>query len=458
MTTMVQPMIGASSAEITWNAINWRKVEAHVRRLQMRIAKAVQERLWNKVKALQRILTCSFYAKLMAIKRVVQNKGSKTPGVDGIVWNTPLRRIQAIFELKSHGYRTNPLRRIYIPKKNGKQRPLGIPTMMDRAMQALYLQALEPISETLADINSYGFRPCRSTADAREQCFTVLAQKSCAKWVLEADIRACFDCIDHSWMTTNIPVSKSILGQWLKSGHIDQHVFHQTKEGTPQGGIISPTLANMTLDGLEKIAKRAASKHDLVNVVRYADDFIVTARSREILETKIKPVLVQFLKERGLELSPEKTKITHIDDGFDFLGFNMRKYKGKLLIKPSKASTKSFLNDIRGYIKANPTVKTENLIRKLNEKIRGWANYYCHSVAKETFSKVDRQVFFAKTKDKKNNPIYLNLVSAVSVPIRRHIKVIAKATPYASEFRDYFAKRGQNKYRVYQTVGSGNWL
>jgi len=205
---------GASPAKsINWNAINWQKVIEIVRRLQMRIAKAIREGKRGKVKALQRLLTHSFYAKLLAVKRVTENSGRKTPGVDGIIWKNSQERMQAAQTLKQRGYQPQPLRRIYIPKKNSatKHRPLGIPTMKDRAMQALYLLALEPIAETQADKNSYGFRVKRSCADAMEQCFKALAKKSSAQWILEGDIKSCFDKISHLWLQENILMDRNIL-------------------------------------------------------------------------------------------------------------------------------------------------------------------------------------------------------------------------------------------------------
>src|SRR5262245_25215957 len=197
--------------------------------------------------------------------------------------------------------------------------------MSDRAMQALHLLALEPVAESQADRNSYGFRPYRSTADAMMQCFTVLAQKQSAPWILEGDIQACFDRISHEWLEAHIPMDSSILRKWLAAGYIEKEVFHPTEAGTPQGGIASPSLANMTLDGLEHVALKAAPRAAKIHVARFADDFIVTAASREVLEQQVKPTIEAFLRTRGLELSAEKTKITHIDEGFDFLGWHFRK-------------------------------------------------------------------------------------------------------------------------------------
>jgi RNA-directed DNA polymerase len=185
------------------------------------------------------------------VRRVTLNDGRKTPGVDGELWDSPHKKLQGVISLTARGYRPMPLRRIYIPKANGKLRPLGIPTMRDRAMQALYLLALDPVAETTADQNSYGFRQGRSCADAIEQCFTSLCHKN-PSWVLEGDIKGCFDNISHQWLLDNVPLNKAILHKWLKSGYLEKQVFYDTISGTPQGGIISPTLSNITLDGLER--------------------------------------------------------------------------------------------------------------------------------------------------------------------------------------------------------------
>jgi len=352
-------------------------------------------------------------------------------------------------------------------------------------MQTLHTLALEPIAEVRANKNSYGFRPKRSTADAIAQCFNTLAQKMCATWILEADIKSCFDKISHAWLLKSVPMDKEMLGKWLSAGYIDKDVFHQTEEGTPQGGTISPTLLNLTLSGLEEAILNATSKYkDKVNCIIYADDFIITGASKEVLEQKVKPTVESFLQERGLALSQEKTRITHIDDGFDFLGANIRKYKGKLLIKPSKKSTQNFLNNIRDVIKSNRTEKTENLIQQLNPKIRGWANFHRHICAKRTFSYVDSQIFqmlwnwvkrrhpmksrvwlnkkyfrqhklqnwifFAKTVDEDGVVGHLDLIKASATPIKRHIKVKADAIPFDPVYREYFAKRESKASKIWK--------
>ena len=385
-----------------WNTIDWEKVERSVKSLQRRIAKAIREGKHGKAKSLQWILTHSFHAKLWAVKRVTENKGKRTPGVDKIRWKTPSHKLSAAKSLVRKGYKALPLRRLYILKKNGKKRPLGIPTMKDRAFQALHLLALEPISETLADKGSYGFRLFRSCHDALERCFIHLSRTDSATWILEGDIKGCFDNISHQWLIENIPMDKKILQQWLKAGFVENKQLFPTEQGTPQGGIISPTLANMTLDGLEKMLDNAFgiylradgcrknNKHK-IHLIRYADDFIVTADSKEILENKVKPLIEDFLTKRGLQLSQEKTKITHIAEGFDFLGQNIRMYaKNKLLMRPSKDSIKSVRAKLKDIIVKHRGSKAAVLIRNLNWLITGWANYHKHACSKRIFNSMDR--------------------------------------------------------------------
>jgi RNA-directed DNA polymerase len=482
MTAVVKPLTGAASSKAIWDSTNWKAIETLVHRLQMRIAKAIRENRHGKVKALQWLLTHSFQGKLLAVKRVVQNHGGKTPGIDNVIWKTPQQKLKAAQSLKRRGYQTKPLRRIYIPKKDGRKRPLSIPPMSCRAMQALHLLALTPIAEHYADKNSYGFRPKRSCADAMEKCFISLARKGSSQFILEGDIKSCFDTISHQWLRDNILMDKEILNKWLAAGYIEKGIIHPTTQGTPQGGIASPTLLNLTLSGLEEAVINATSKRkDKVHVSIYADDFIITGSSKEVLEQKVQPIVESFLRERGLELSKEKTKITHIDDGFDFLGITVQKYQGKYISKPSRKSVKHFLGSIREIIKSHPTAKTENLIHLLNPKIRGWANYFRNCCAKRTFGYVDHQIFKAlwqwihrrhprkgagwrkrkyfrshklrnwifsvKVSTGNSKETYLDLFEASSVPIKRHIKIRAEANPFDPQFNEYFEKRqGAQKY------------
>jgi RNA-directed DNA polymerase len=374
-----------------------------VRGLQIRIAKATRDRDWRRVKALQRFLVNSYSAKALAVKRVSENDGKRTPGVDGEIWTTPEAKWRAIQRLDSRGLRPQPLRRVYIPKRGSttKKRPLGIPVMIDRAQQALHLQGLEPVAETQADTHSYGFRRGRGTQDAIEYVFSFLARRTSAPWILEGDIKGCFDNFGHGWLESHIPMDKKVLSGWLKAGYVESGKLFPTEAGTPQGGIASPTIANIALDGLgrmltERFGSTVKSMNQArVRLVRYADDFIITGTSKELLEREVKPCVEAFLAEPGLELSKEKTKITHISEGFDFLGQNVRKYGGKLLIKPSAKNVKAFLEKVRETIRANRSTKQEALISLLNPMIRGWANYHRHVVAKQTYGAVDYHIWKA---------------------------------------------------------------
>lgn len=473
--------------------MNWASIGRRVKRLQMRIAKATRERRWGKVKALQWLLTHSYDAKLLAVRRVVSNPGRRTAGVDGCLWTSSAQRLSAARSLQRRGYKPSPLRRIYIPKSDGRKRPLGIPTMKDRAMQALYLLALEPVAEMTADLNSYGFRPRRSPADAIVQCYFTLCRRTSSQWVLEGDIKSCFDRISHDWLMANIPMDTVILSRWLAAGYMEKGSFYPQKAGTPQGGIASPVLANMALDGLERVVKQGVPPGSKVHVIRYADDFVITAPSKELLEQIIQPVVEQFLERRGLELSLEKTKITHIREGFDFLGITLRKYhKDKCLTKPSKRSVMAFLRGVRAFVKSNKTATMATIIQKLNPKIRGWSQYHCHSAAKSTFSYVDAHIFrllwawarrrhpnkgryfIAKRyfhcdgtskwrfatfiKDTDGQEMRLELLRASDQKIIRHVKIKAQASPYDPRFTSYLKERAKRKRDGLPNPWDDRWI
>ena len=467
----------AKKLSLKWKSIDWRKAEKEVNRLQTRIVKATQQKDWHTVKRLQYLITHSFYAKALAVRRVTTNKGKKTPGVDKQLWNTPAEKMRAVLSLTDKGYKAKPLRRVYIEKKGKKaKRPLGIPTMYDRAMQALYAIALEPVAETTADTKSFGFRKERSAQDACEYIFTALSRKYSPKWVLEGDIKGCFDNISHEWLLDNIPMDKSVLKQFLKAGFIFKGELFPTEDGTPQGGIISPMLANMALDGMQKVLTDRFHTNRLgkvdarfkdahrVNLVRYADDFIVTAASKE-LALEAKELIKDFLKTRGLELSEEKTLITNVNDGFDMLGWTFRKFNDKLIVKPSKKSMQAIKAKLSETILKRGKAWTQDvLIMKLNQQIRGWTNYHQHVVASEAFAHLDYVLYellwrWAKRRHphkgqwwistkywhRKGNRNWVfcteekELIRVDHTSVVRHIKVREKANPFLDT--EYFKER-----------------
>lgn len=490
-----------------WKAFDWKRIKARVNKLMLRIAEGAKRGAMHLVKRLQYLLTNSYYAKLLTVKKVTENKGKKTSGVDKKRWLTAQSKLMGALSLNCKGYKAKPLKRIFIPKKNGKKRPLGIPTMKDRAMQALLAMALEPVAEVTADKRSFGFRKYRSCADVGQQLFYCLHSKGGAKWILEGDIKGCFDNISHNWLMKNIPMNKGALGQFLKAGFISGNRLFGTEKGTPQGGIISPILANMTLDGIEDILLKkywtsstgkvhAQYNKDNVNFIRYADDFIVTAGTK-VVAKEVQKIIKEFLLERGLELSKEKTRITRIEDGFDFLGWNIRKYKGRrekggkagkriLLITPSKESLKSVCDKIREMISSRKTEPQNQLITVLNPVVRGWCNYHRSICSKESFKTLDSVLFLSLWKwARRRHPMKskawvrkkyfkqnglrnwiftdetVKLICASDTKIRRHVMINLNKNPYLRADREYYRMREEKKksfkynYRPYtQKYGS----
>ena len=446
-----------------WNSIDWDTVRTIVNRLQTRIAKATREGQWNLVKRLQYLLTHSHSAKLLAVRTVTQNRGARTPGIDGERWTHPSQKMRAALCLTSKQYRAQPLKRIYIPKP-GKdtKRPLSIPTMYDRGMQALYALALQPIAETTADPRSFGFRLFRSAQDAAQYAFFCLHHRHSAQWILEGDIRGCFDNISHEWLKANIPLEQVVLTQFLKAGFVFEQTLYPTDKGTPQGGLISPILANIALDGIEGYLNEMFPKMK-VHLIRYADDFLITAPSKEVAED-IREHMRELLAERGLELSESKTVVTNIDEGLDFLGWNFRKYKGTLLIKPSRRSVEKITETIREIIHKGASWTQEDLIHALNPVIVGWANYHRHVVAKKTYQRLDSILWnmlwkWAKRRHSNKSHMWIaqrywhsegtnnwvfridtaKLVRFADTKIRRHSMVKLDANPYLD--RVYFLSR-----------------
>jgi len=347
-----------------WHPIDWGTCHRKVRSLQGRIVKSVRTGEWRKAKRLCYLLVHSYSARALAVKRVAEeNKGKKTAGIDGKVWNTPGQKMRAVKTIANgKGYRPFPLKRIHIPKRDKNQkRPLSMPIMEDRARQALYRLALQPIGETLGDNNSYGFRVQRRCADAIDQIFRVMCQKGAGQWILEADIKGFFDNISFEWILDNIPMNKRVLAAGLHCGFIEGGKPFPTTKGVPQGGLISPVIGNRVLDGLEAVVlgKPYYRRKNNINFVRYADDFIVTANNKAVLEEEVIPKINTFLALRGVQLSEKKTQITHISKGFDFLSQTTRKYQrqdgrlGKIQIEPSKKAIQAIKAKIKAICKSS---------------------------------------------------------------------------------------------------------
>ena len=359
---------------------------------------------------------------------------------------------------------------------------MGIPTMTDRAMQALYLLGLDPIAESQADGHSYGFRRERRCADALAQTHCLLSHRHGPEWILEGDIKACFDRISHDWLLTHVPMDQTLLRQWLKAGFLEKHTWFATKEGTPQGGTISPVLANWTLDGLQRLLEEHFTStpkgqgRSKVHLVRYADDFLITGTSKELLRDQVQPLVAHFLKERGLELSHEKTQITHVEEGFDFLGQNVRRYRcGKVLTKPSSQNVKTFLSKIKETIDNSGSMTAGELIRRLNQQIKGWTMYHRYAASKRTFTYVDHRIFqmvwhWCRQRHPKKNRKWLKtnyfppdghrqwiftgtvynrkgqgypirLMTAAQVKIIRYVKIQSAVNPYDPAWELYLEAR-----------------
>lgn len=395
---------------IDWHSIDWKAAYQMVRTLRRRIYSATVDRDWKRVRSLQKLMLRSRANLLVSIRRVSQiNRGKASPGVDGQVALTATDRAILVSRLAGlKAWEPLPTRRVYIPKARGKKRPLGIPSLIDRCQQALVLNALEPCWEAQFEGISYGFRPGRCAHDAIERIHLATKSGSHRVWILDADIKGCFDAIDHDALLRLIGgfPARGMIQRWLKAGYMEDNVFHATGQGTPQGGVISPLLANIALHGMEDAlgiqyrggANATNVKKECPVLVRYADDFVVICHTKKEAQ-KAKDRVAVFLAERGLVLSEEKTSIQHIQEGFDFLGFNIRSYRvpdriagTKTLIKPSRNSIKSFRTKVRTLFRDHTGKSLGQLIAAANPVLRGWCNYHRHAVAGRVFADIEHYV------------------------------------------------------------------
>ena len=357
--------------KLQWNQIDWKKAEEQVNRLQIRIVKATLEQKLRLVKRLQYLITNSFYAKALAVKRVVTNRGKKTPGIDGELWRSEKEKVNAIKSLGCQTYHAKPLKRVYIEKFGRKEkRPLGIPTMRDRAMQALQLLALEPVAETTADRISFGFRKYRSPEDAREYAFSVLSRKDSPQWILEGDIKSCFDKISHQWMMDNIPGNKRIMKEFMRCGYVEKGKLYPTIEGSPQGGPLSPLLSNVMLNELDKELESRGHRF-----VRYADDCMIFCKSRKSAERTLKNIIPFIEGKLFLKVNRKKTEVAHISK-VKYLGYTFYRYKGKCRFRVHQKSVEKMKNKIRELTDRNKGISNAVRERKYQEYVQGWVEYF----------------------------------------------------------------------------------
>ena len=493
----------ATASEATrhraWPTIDWNADRRIVRNLRHRIYRASREGNHRKVRSLQRLMLKCRANRETSIRQVTQvNAGRDTPGIDKVIVKTPEARTRLMVELSTYEpWKARPVRRVYIPKANGKLRPLGIPTILDRCMQAVVKNALEPEWEARFEPCSYGFRPGRSCHDAIQRIYCIVNPRHRKHWVVDADITGAFDNIQHQTIqdALNRFPAKGLVKEWLKAGLLEKERFERTEMGTPQGGVISPLLMNIALHGMEAAVgisyrKNGEGKKTVRGqraLVRYADDFVIFTETEEDAYTA-RQDMAEWLQERGLTLSDEKTKVCHMREGFDFLGFNIRHYPDastktgfKLFIKPSKKSVQNFTHRLKQEWKALAGHNVDTVVKRLTPILRGWAAYYRHGVSKDTFSKVDNVVFHRIVRwCRKTHPskpwkwikrtyfrtirgdhwIFGKAPAALPkmmwTPIVRHILVKHDASPDDGSLKEYWEWRARKRLELLHTQTQRN--
>jgi RNA-directed DNA polymerase len=484
-----------TSRTTDWQRVQWRKANRLVKNLRQRIFQATRQQQWKRVRNLQRLLLKSYSNVLLAVRRVTQvNSGKRTPGIDKLLVKTGAAKAILVDSLKQWiAWKPLAVKRIYIPKGNGKRRALGIPSIIDRCLQAIVKAALEPCWEAQFEPTSYGFRPGRSAQDAIARIYVTARVGNRKQWALDADIAGCFDHIDHEALLQQIGQfpARGMIAQWLKAGYLEAGKLYPSDTGTPQGGVISPLLANIALHGMEaalgisRYAQGCIKKDVSKVIIRYADDFVVLCDSQDEAE-QAQDDLQRFLSVRGLSLSEEKTRIVHLSEGFDFLGFNVRHYPSrnarsgwKLLIKPAQESVTRFRAKLKDTFKRLQGNNATALIQVLNPILRGWANYYRGVVSSEIFDHLEGYIFWkvrrwiSKTHPNQSygwrnrrywgeHPAYpgsrwsfvdqttgMVLYRSGYTRIQRHVLIRGDASPDNPELTGYFEQRN----RVSRQIG-----